>query len=161
MELELRKGLQILAWIFFYFCGFAMKFKLQIFTEDSIEGNSFGRRYRFAVIDSDKSKGYPSNFICMLPSNISVDQKKNSVFSKLFGEKCEEQAKTLLTHALVSENNPEVKTEIERRLKLLDPKTVNQIKCSSCGKLFQPRRIRKFKRNYCQDCMNKSYGNRG
>jgi formylmethanofuran dehydrogenase subunit E len=142
-------------------CGFVMKFKLQIFTEDNIEGNYLGRRYRFAVIDSDKAKGYPSNFICMLPSQISVDQKKNSVFSKLFGEKCEEQAKTLLIHALASENNPEVKTEIERRLKLLDPKTINQIKCSSCGKLFQPKRIRKFKRNYCQDCMNKSYGNRG
>ena len=138
-----------------------MKFKLQIFTQDEIEGNYLGMRYRFAVIDSDKSKCYPSNFICMLPSQMSVDQKKNSIFSKLFGEKCEEQAKTLLTHALVSENNSEVKTEIERRLKLLDPKTVNQIKCSSCGKLFQPRRIRKFKRNYCQDCMNKSYGNRG
>ena len=142
-------------------CWFVMKFKLQIFTQDDIEDNYLGRRYRFAVIDSDKSKGYPSNFICLLPSQISVEQKKNSVFSKLFGEKCEEQAKTLLTHALVSENNSEVKTEIERRLKLLDPKTVNQIKCSSCGKLFQPRRIRKFKRNYCQDCMNKSYGNRG
>ena len=141
-------------------CWFTMKFKLQIFTQDDIEGNYLGRRYRFAVIDLDKSKGYPSNFICMLPSQISVDQKKNSVFAKLFGEKCEEQAKMLLTHALVNENNLEVKTEIERRLKLLDPKTVNQIKCSSCGKLFQPRRIRRFKRNYCQDCMNKSYGNR-
>lgn len=142
-------------------CWFTMKFKLQIFTQDDIEDNYLGRRYRFAVIDSDKSKGYPSNFICLLPSQISVEQKKNSVFSKLFGEKCEEQAKTLLTHALVSENNSEVKTEIERRLKLLDPKTVNQIKCSSCGKLFQPRRIRRLKRNFCQDCMNRSYGNRG
>ena len=141
--------------------GFAMKFKLQIFTQDDIEGNCLGRRYRFAVVDSDKSKGYPSNFVCMLPSQISVDQKKNSVFSKLFEDKCEEQAKTLLTHALVTEHNSEVKTEIERRLRLLDPKTPGQIKCSSCGKVFQPRRIRKFKRNFCQECMNKRYGNRG
>jgi formylmethanofuran dehydrogenase subunit E len=138
-----------------------MKFKLQIFTQDNIEGNCVGRHYRFAVVDSDKSKSYPSNFICMLPSQISVDQKKNNVFSKMFGDHCEEQAKTLLTHALVNENDLDVKNEIERRLKLLDPKTVNQIKCSSCGKLFQPRRIKRFKRNYCQDCMNKSYGNRG
>jgi|WetSurMetagenome_2_1015567.scaffolds.fasta_scaffold02026_6 hypothetical protein len=140
---------------------FIMKFKLQIFTQDNLEGNYVGRHYRFAVVDSDKSKSYPSNFICMLPSQISVDQKKNNVFSKMFGDKCEEQAKTLLVHALVSENDSDVKNEIERRLKLLDPKTVNQIKCSSCGKLFQPRRIKRFKRNYCQDCMNKSYGNRG
>jgi hypothetical protein len=140
---------------------FIVKFKLQIFTQDSLDGNYVGRHYRFAVVDSDKSKSYPSNFICMLPSQISVDQKKNNVFSKMFGDKCEEQAKTLLTHALLGENDSDVKIEIERRLKLLDPKTINQIKCSSCGKLFQPRRIKRFKRNYCQDCMNKSYGNRG
>jgi hypothetical protein len=133
-----------------------VKFKLQIFTQDSLDGNYVGRHYRFAVVDSDKS-----NFICMLPSQISVDQKKNNVFSKMFGEKCEEQAKTLLTHALLGENDSDIKNEIERRLKLLDPKTINQIKCSSCGKLFQPRRIKRFKRNYCQECMNKSFGNRG
>ena len=155
------QGLQILAWRALSYALVVMEFKLQVFTQDYMEGNYLGKHYRFAVIDSDKSKEYPSNFICMLPSQISVDQKKNSVFSKLFGEKCEEQAKTLLTRALVSESNSEVKTEIERRLKLLDPKTVNQIKCSSCGKLFQPRRVRRFKRNFCQDCMNKSYGNRG
>jgi formylmethanofuran dehydrogenase subunit E len=137
-----------------------LKFKLQIFTQDNLEGNNVSRHYRFAVVDSDKAKSYPSNFICMLPSQISVDQKKNNVFSKIFGDKSEEQAKTLLTHALQNENDMEIKNEIERRLKLLDPKTVNQIKCSSCGKLFQPRRIKRFKRNYCQDCMNKNYGNR-
>ena len=92
-----------------------MKFKLQIFTQDNLEGNSVGRHYRFAVVDSDKSKSYPSNFICMLPSQISVDQKKNNVFSKMFGDKCEEQAKTLLTHALVNENDLDVKNEIERQ----------------------------------------------
>ncbi len=81
----------------FYIGGFIMKFKLQIFTQDNVEGNYVGRHYRFAVVDSDKSKSYPSNFICMLPSQISVDQKKNNVFSKMFGDQCEEQAKTLLT----------------------------------------------------------------
>jgi hypothetical protein len=137
-----------------------LKFKLQIFTQDNLEGNNISRHYRFAVVDSDKSKSYPANFVCMLPSQISVDQKKNNVFSKIFGDKSEEQAKTLLTHALQNENDMDIKNEIERRLKLLDPKTVNQIKCSSCGKPFQPRRIKRFKRNYCQECMNKNYGNR-
>lgn len=137
-----------------------MKLKLQIFTQDNVEGNNVGRHYRFAVVDADKSKTYPSNFLCMLPSQISADQKKNNVFSKMFGDKSEEQAKTLLTHALAAENDLDIRNEIERRLKLLDPKQANQIKCSSCGKVFQPHRIKKFKRNYCQDCMNKKYGNR-
>src|SRR4030066_514033 len=101
-----------------------MKFKLQIITQDNVEGNYVGRHYRFAVVDSDKSKSSPSNFICMLPSQISVDQKKNNVLCKIFGDKSEEQAKTLLTHALQNENDMDIKNEIERRLKLLDPKTV-------------------------------------
>ena len=46
----------------FYTRGFVMKFKLQIFTQDNLEGNYVGRHYRFAVVDSDKSKSYPSNF---------------------------------------------------------------------------------------------------
>ena len=37
----------------------------------------------------------------------------------------------------------------------LNLKGVNQIKCSGCGKLFQPKRIRKFKNNFCKECMKK------
>ena len=137
-----------------------MKLKLQIFTQDNLEGNCVNRHYRFAVVDADKSKNYPSNFICMLPSQISVEQKKTNVFSKMFGDKCEEQAKTLLTNALQSENDLDIKNEIERRLKLLDPKSANQIKCSSCGKTFQSKRIKRFKRNFCVECSIKKFGNK-
>jgi hypothetical protein len=93
----------------------------------------------------------------MLPSQFGKG-KTDSAFLKLFGDKSLEQAKSLLKAAWETEDDSEVKAEIERRLKLLEPKGVNSIKCSSCGKLFQPRRIRKFKNNFCEECMKKKFG---
>lgn len=61
--------------------------------------------------------------------------------------------------ALEQDNDSEVKAEIKKRLKLLEPKGVNQIKCSSSGKHFQSRRIRMFKNNFCEECMKKKFGN--
>jgi formylmethanofuran dehydrogenase subunit E len=69
-----------------------------------------------------------------------------------------EQAASLLKAALEQEDDSEVKAEIERRLKLLEPKGGNQIECSNCGKLFQPRRIRRFKNNFCEECIKKRFG---
>lgn len=84
----------------------------------------------------------------------------DSAFLKLFGDSSLEQAKALLNAALAREDDSEIKAEIERRLKLLEPKEVNQIKCNGCGKIFQPKRKRKFKNNYCEVCMEKRFGNR-
>jgi len=95
----------------------------------------------------------------MLPINLGA-AKSNSVFLQLFGDKSLEQAKALLKDAWEHEDDSEVKAEIERRLKLLEPKGVNQTKCSSCGKLFQPKRIRRFKNNYCEECMRKKFRSR-
>jgi formylmethanofuran dehydrogenase subunit E len=95
----------------------------------------------------------------MLPSQFGKG-KTDSVFLKLFGDKSLEQAKCLLKTAYDKENDSDIKAEIERRLKLLEPKVVNQIKCSSCGKFFQPQRIRKFKNNFCEACMEKRFGTR-
>jgi hypothetical protein len=96
----------------------------------------------------------------MLPSQFGKG-KVNSAFLKLFGNSSLEQATSLLKDAWGREDDSDVKAEIERRLKLLEPKEVNQIKCSSCGKLFQPKRKRKFKNNYCEACMEKRFGSRG
>jgi hypothetical protein len=95
----------------------------------------------------------------MLPVNLGA-AKSNSVFLQVFGDKSLEQAKALLKAALEREDNSEIKAEIEKRLLLLEPKGVNQIKCSGCGKLFQPKRIRKFKNNYCEECMKKRFESR-
>jgi hypothetical protein len=93
----------------------------------------------------------------MLPVNLGKG-KIDSSFLKVFKDKSLEQATSLLKAAWERADDSEVKAEIERRLKLLEPKGVNQIKCTGCGKLFQPKRIRKFKNNFCKECMKKKFG---
>ncbi len=136
-----------------------MNMGLQVFELNSKEDNPFQRNFRFAVVDFSKAESYPSNFVCMLPLKLGAG-KTDSVFLKLFGNKSLEQAKVLLTAALKAENDSVIKAEIERRLKLLDPVQSAQIKCSSCGKVFHPLRIRRYRKNFCQACMKKRYGNR-
>jgi hypothetical protein len=136
-----------------------MSLKLQVFEHNGKEDNPFQRSFRFAVVDSSKSESYPSNFVCMLPLKLGVG-KPDSVFLKVFGNRSLEQAKVLLTGALKAENDSVIKAEIERRLRLLDPIQTPQIKCSSCGSLFQPKKIRRYKKNFCQVCMRKRYGSR-
>jgi hypothetical protein len=131
--------------------------RLQVFTFDADDNNYLRRSYRFAVVDFSKSKSYPSNFVCMLPTQLGAG-RSDCVFLQVFKEKSLEQAKALLKAAWEREDDSEVKAEIERRLMLLEPKVVNQIKCSGCGKLFQPKRIRKFKNNFCKECMKKKFG---
>jgi hypothetical protein len=77
---------------------------------------------RFAIVDQDRDKVYPANFVCILPQHMSVANVDSSVFSKTFKEKRIEVAKKLLTDALQKENDPKVKKEINNRLKQLAPK---------------------------------------
>jgi hypothetical protein len=131
--------------------------KLLKFKTDSNGDNNFLQaNYRFAVVDSAKSQSYPSNFVCMLPMKIG----EGSAFVKFFGDKSLEQAQQLLTESLKREADGEVKAEIERRLKLLEPKQNSPIKCSYCGKVFQPTGMRRYKHHFCKDCLHKSYGKR-
>ena len=76
----------------------------------------------FVVIDSDISKNYPLNFVCVLPLSEGL-WGGHSAFRKLFGEESIPLAKRLLSKALIKESDSEIKTEIGRRLKLLNPKT--------------------------------------
>ena len=117
---------------------------------------SVGRRFRFAVVDLDNARGYPLNFVCLLPTKLKADGKLQSVFLQVFGDKSTELARVLLTMALEKEDDFEAKAEIERRLKLFDAKTVSQIKCGACGKLFQTGRVKRVKQNSVKNMRRKS-----
>jgi hypothetical protein len=116
-----------------------------------MRGYSQSYHIRFAIVDLDKSQDYPSNFVCMLPQQVSGNTKQYSVFAKVFGNHSSELAKRLLTEALETEDDSEIKAEIEKRLKLLEPKPI-QIKCRVCGKSFEPKIIGRFKQKTCQEC---------
>lgn len=98
-----------------------MKARLLVYKYDNAKDYSKGKHLRFAVVDLDKAKSYPSNFVCLLPTRISTKAEKAGSFSGIFGDKSCEVAKKLLIDALKSENDNNVRVEIERRLKLLQP----------------------------------------
>ena len=98
--------------------------KLRLFISKRDELNDYSRKgyIRFAIVDLDKSKDYPVNFICILPKNIKSNGKKSTKFENIFGNDSLELAKKLLKRALRTEEDWKVKAEIRKRLDLLKPK---------------------------------------
>jgi len=119
-----------------------------------------GQRFRFAVVDLDKGKDYPVNFVCMLPMRIGFGGKGSNIFTRLFRDRSLEVAKNLLVDALKAEDDSEVKSEIERRLKLLEPKPFCEKPCVSCGKLFQAEPRKGFRQKFCPECFKKKFAGR-
>ena len=138
-----------------------MNLKLHIIKREELPHYSFSEQHSLciAVVDLNKSETYPLNFVCTLPVQIKKIKKQNA-FEKIFSERSIEQAKILLNDALNTTEDSEVRDELERRLKLIEPKNISQIKCSDCGKLFLPRRKRRFRNNFCEDCIKKKFGSR-
>jgi hypothetical protein len=91
----------------------------------------------------------------MLPMRIDSEGKIPSVFTKFFGDKSLKIAKGLLTESLKKEHGSEIKAEIERRLNLLDPNPLIQIKCRVCKKFFQTQKERAPKQKICPECMKR------
>jgi hypothetical protein len=135
-----------------------MNLRLKVFKTDYVGDYSQGRHIRFAVVDLDNSKGYPVNFVCLLPQDPRLNVKAHNNFSKLFGNDSAKLAKRLLTEALKTEKDTETKAEIRRRLELLEPKPPVQVKCHVCGNLFEPGG-RRFKQTICQECRQKKHVN--
>ena len=130
---------------------------MQVFKLEKGVRNS-GNNYRFAVVDYSRSRSYPANFVCMLPIKVEmVKGKTTSMFGALFGDKSLDFAMGLLSEALKNEENTEVKTEIKRRLKLIDPKQVNLVKCSLCRKTFKDLKKRNHKQNLCPKCLKRRF----
>ena len=102
--------------------------RLMVF--EPFEKKNWGKQIRFAVIDPSNFKGYPANFVCLLPKEIFESGKPLSPFGKMFGEKSSDYAIELLREALKQEENEDVKTEIGKRIRLLQAKSP-KFKCGS------------------------------
>jgi hypothetical protein len=85
-------------------------------------GNLPFKRIQLVVVDLDKSKHYPLNFVCVLPQYFRILEKRSSKFAKMFGDKSFCIAKKLLVDARHNEEDPEIQTVIERRIKEIDTK---------------------------------------
>ena len=132
-----------------------MTFELRIFMGEYARGHHEWNHFRFVVVDLNKSKSYPENFLSMLPIRIDSAGKMPNVFTKLFGNKSLKIARGLLTESLKKEDNSEIKAEIERRLNLLEPNPVIHSKCRVCKKFFQTQKERARKQKICPECMKR------
>ena len=132
-----------------------MKLRLRITIKETKDYTK--TQYRFAVIDLDKSKQYPQNFVCMLPKSIKLKSKPTNIFEKLFGNESIDIAKHLLEKALRSRPDSEKAKAIRERLKLLSPKKKKVSKCQSCGKMFEQKNQRFRSYKLCYNCYRKNY----
>ena len=67
-----------------------------------------------------------------------MTKKPRTEFSKIFGDKSQEQAELLLTKALKKESESVVKDEIRRRLALIAPEKYLQKRCLDLREAFLP-----------------------
>ena len=132
-----------------------LKPRLFILKREDVRDYSLRSYIRFAVVDLDRSRKYPENFVCIWPQQISSIVGQSSVFNKVFGANSLELAKRLLTEALKTEDDSDIKSEIKRRLQTLEPKPVLQKRCPLCGNTFQQKRIGRFRPRICDECRKK------
>ncbi len=92
----------------------------------------------------------------MLPQQIIGNAKQSNVFAQVFGSHNIELAKRLLTETLETEDDSEIKAEIEKRLKLLEPKQPVQVQCRICKNTFEPKNHGRFKQRICPTCIQKN-----
>ena len=137
-----------------------MSFCLRITQRPNDKEYSPNKQFIFSVIDLDKAEKYPLNFVCKLP-RLRADCKAENVFVKKFGSTSYDLAQILLQKALKQEKTPEVRDEIRKRLKLLEPKPVVEKNCMKCGKTFQATPRQAFRLKHCPECLRERALERG
>jgi len=80
----------------------------------------------FVIVDSDKSRNYPLNFVCVLPQFQGL-VNGHTTFRRIFGEDSVPLAKKLLSKALTKESDFEIKTEVGKRLKMLSTNNIGKL----------------------------------
>jgi hypothetical protein len=97
-----------------------MKPSLYLFKRESGRSEySMKTEVQVVVVDLDKSKNYPQNFVCILPQAAMSRGKTSNIFSKVFGQNSFEVAKKLLHRALKREQDDDIRKELQTRLKKL------------------------------------------
>ena len=82
------------------------------------KGNqNFSKSIQLVVVDLDRSRHYPLNFVCVLPRYLRLLEKRSSNFAKIFGEKSIRTAKNLLVEAEHKEQDPEIQKVINGRIR--------------------------------------------
>ena len=137
-----------------------MRFCLRITERKGEKERSPYRRFNFAVIDLDKAEAYPMNYVCALPT-LKAGVKSENAFVKKFGNTSHEIAQILLEKALKEESNSDIREEIEKRLKLLQPKRFVEKNCAKCGRIFQTTPRQASRRKHCPECLRKKALERG
>ena len=79
-----------------------------------------GSCVQLVVVDLDKGKRYPLNFVCVLPQYLRLLEKRSSNFAKIFGKKSLPVAKDLLVEAKHREEDPDIQKVISKRIKAID-----------------------------------------
>ena len=77
---------------------------------------------QLVVVDLDRSRRYPLNFVCILPRYLRLLEKRSSNFANIFGERSLGVAKNLLVEARHGEGDPEIQRAISKRIKDIDHK---------------------------------------
>jgi hypothetical protein len=82
----------------------------------------FNPDVQLVVVDLDRSRRYPLNFVCVLPRYLRLLEKRSSNFAKIFGEKSLGVAEKLLVEAKHAEEDPDIQKVISKRIKDIDQK---------------------------------------
>jgi len=134
-----------------------LNLKLHITKNYNIKDYNKPGYIRIAVIDTDISKEYPANFVCMLPKTFNPNAKIQNKFQEKYGNQSKEIIKKLLDHALKTADDQDLKKELLKRLKILNPKPKNMVKCNVCGEEFKSKTFRYGKQKTCYECRAKRY----
>jgi|SRR5665647_790490 len=81
--------------------------------------HSMKTEVQVVVVDLEKSRHYPLNFVCILPQTAISLGKPSSIFGKVFGPSSLQVAKDLLHKALKREKDNDIKKELQTRLRVL------------------------------------------
>jgi len=134
-----------------------MKLALHITKNYNIKDYIKPAYIRIAVIDKNISKEYPANFVCILPKTINLNAKTPNKFQEKYGTQSKEIIKKLIDHALKTADDQDIKKELLKRLKILNPKPKNMVKCNACGQEFKSKTFRYGKQKTCYECKTKRY----